>query len=240
MKVLDFATRAAMDDAAANLVAAVLAEKPTAAIALPTGETPLGLYRELASRQATGKVDCRSARFFNLDEFEGKGRADPGSYAGFLLQNAFGPLGIAPARLRLFQGDAPDAEIECRAFDADIEAAGGLDLAVLGLGRNGHIAFNEPGDDWSLGSHRVRLTESTRSAQQGLYACAEDVPDYGLTMGVATIAKARRLLLLVAGNGKEDALKALLSGVPDPRRSVTALVGHPDLTVLRVVSSGMT
>lgn len=237
MKVLDFDTRAAMDEAAADLVAALLARKREAVIALPTGETPLGLYRVLAARQAQGVVDCQSARFFNLDEFEGKGLADPGSYAGFLMANAFGPMGISPDQLRLLQGDAPDAEAECRAYDAEIAAAGGLDLAILGLGRNGHVAFNEPGDDWSLETHRVRLTESTRAAQGGLYASPSDVPDYGLTMGVATVLKARKLLLLVSGQGKEEALKVLFSGTVDPDRSVTALVGHPDLTVLRDISS---
>lgn len=237
MKVLDFDTRAAMDEAAADLVAALLARKRDAVIALPTGETPLGLYRVLAARQAQGVVDCHSARFFNLDEFEGKGLADPGSYAGFLMANAFGPMGILPDQLRLLQGDAPDAEAECRTYDAEIAAAGGLDLAILGLGRNGHVAFNEPGDDWSLETHRVRLTESTRAAQSGLYASPDDVPDYGLTMGVATVLKARKLLLLVSGQGKEEALKALFSGTVDPDRSVTALVGHPDLTVLRDISS---
>lgn len=237
MKVLDFATRAAMDDAAADFVAGMLAEKPAAVIALPTGETPLGLYRRLAVRQAEGLIDCRSACFFNLDEFEGKGLDDPGSYAGFLMKNAFGPMGIEPDKLRLLRGNAPDAEAECRAYDAAIAAAGGLDLAVLGLGRNGHVAFNEPGDDWTLETHRVRLTESTRAAQNGLYASPADVPEYGLTMGVATVMKARRLLLMVSGAGKEEALQALFSGKLDPDRSVTALVGHPDLTVLRDVSS---
>lgn len=237
MKVLDFSTRAAMDEAAAEYVAAILAEKPTAVLALPTGETPLGLYRRLATRQAKGTIDLHAARFFNLDEFEGKGLADPDSYANFLMVNAFGPLAIAPERLRLLRGDAPDAEAECQAYDAAIAAAGGLDLAILGLGRNGHVAFNEPGDDWGLETHRVRLTESTRAAQSSLYRRAEDVPTHGLTMGVATVLKARKLLLLVCGRGKDEALKALLAGEADPARSVTALVSHPDLTVLRDLSS---
>lgn len=237
MKVLDFPTRTAMDEAAADHVAALLAEKPGAVVALPTGETPLGLYRSLAARQAGGSIDLQAARFFNLDEFEGKGVSDPDSYAAFLMAHAFGPMAIAPERLRLLRGDAPDAAAECRAYDAAIAAAGGLDLAILGLGRNGHVAFNEPGDDWTLETHRVRLTESTRAAQGGLYARPEDVPEYGLTMGVATVLKARRLLLLVCGQGKDEALQALMSGQPDPARSVTALVSHPDLTVLRDLSS---
>lgn len=237
MKILDFATRAEMDEAAASYVGTLLESKPNAVIALPTGETPLGLYRNLASRQCEGKLNCHSARFFNLDEFEGKGLADEGSYASFLMRHAFEPLQIAPDKLRLLQGDALDAEAECLAYEAAIEAVGGLDLAVLGLGRNGHVAFNEPGDDWSLGTHRVALTKTTREAQSGLYKTPADVPDYGLTMGVSTVLAARKLLLLVSGQGKEDALNALISGRPDPDRSVTALVDHQDLTVLRDLSS---
>jgi glucosamine-6-phosphate deaminase len=232
MKILDFATRAEMDEAAADYVGDLLKSKPQAVIALPTGETPLGLYRNLADRQNDGTVDCHSARFFNLDEFEGKGLADEGSYAGFLMRHAFGPLGIAPDHVRLLRGDASNAEAECRAYDAAIEAAGGLDLAVMGLGRNGHIAFNEPGDDWNLGTHRVALTKTTRGAQTGIYKVASDVPEYGLTMGVATVLAARKLLLLVSGHGKQVALRALLSGRRDADHSVTALVEHQDLTVL--------
>lgn len=237
MEILEFTTRCQMAEAAADYVEALLKNKPNAAIALPTGETPLGLYRSLATRQSEGTLDCRSTQFFNLDEFEGKGLSDHGSYAGFLMRHAFGPLGIPADHLRLLQGDAPDAEAECRAYDADIAAAGGLDLAIMGLGRNGHVAFNEPGDDWSLGTHRVALTKTTREAQTGLYQSPSDVPEYGLTMGVATVLAARKLLLLVSGQGKEDALRALVSGHTDPARSVTALVNHPDLTVLCDLSS---
>ncbi|GLU27371.1 glucosamine-6-phosphate deaminase [Brucella sp. NBRC 12950] len=237
MKILDFSTRAEMDDAAASYISTLVKNKPDAVIALPTGETPLGLYRNLAARQREGAINCQSARFFNLDEFEGKGLADEGSYAGFLMRHAFEPLHIAPDHLRLLQGDALDVEAECRAYDAAIDIAGGLDLAVLGLGRNGHVAFNEPGDDWRLGTHRVALTQTTREAQSGIYQASADVPNYGLTMGVATVLAARKLLLLVTGQGKEDALNALISGRPDPDRSVTALVDHPDLTVLRDLSS---
>lgn len=237
MEILEFTTRSQMDEAAADYIGALLKSKPTAAIALPTGETPLGLYGSLVRRQNEGTLDSRSAYFFNLDEFEGKGLSDHGSYAGFLMRHAFGPLGIPADHLRLLQGDAPDAEAECRAYEAAIAAAGGLDLAVLGLGRNGHVAFNEPGDDWSLGTHRIALTKTTREAQAVLYQSLEGVPEYGLTMGVATVLSARKLLLLVSGQGKEEALRALVSGYPDPDRSVTALVNHPDLTVLRDLSS---
>lgn len=232
MKISEFSARSEMDEAAADLLSAVLGAKPSAAIALPTGKTPLGLYACLRERQQRGLVDWRTARYFNLDEFEGKGPQNEGSYAAFLFRHVFGPLGVPTSHVRLLKGDAADLDAECRAYEAAIAAAGGLDMAILGLGRNGHIAFNEPGDDWDLGTHRVALTGMTRAAQGGIYACAADVPTHGLTMGVSTLLSARRLLLLVAGAGKGTALEALLSGRPDPAWPVTALVDHPDLTVL--------
>lgn len=232
MKIFEFSSRCEMDEAAADVLSAVLVPKPSAVIALPTGRTPLGLYACLRNRQQRGRVDCRTARYFNLDEFEGKGPKDEGSYAAFLFRHVFEPLGVPTSHVRLLKGDAADIDAECKAYEAAIVAAGGLDLAILGLGRNGHIAFNEPGDDWDLGTHRVALTGMTREAQGGIYACAADVPTHGLTMGVSTLLSARKLLLLVSGAGKETALRALLSGRPDPACPVTALVGHPDLTVL--------
>lgn len=232
MKTLEFSSRFQMDEAAADVLSTVLVARPSAVIALPTGRTPLGLYACLHTRQPRGLVDFRSARYFNLDEFEGKGPEDEGSYAAFLARHVFGPLGVPTSHVRLLKGDAADLDAECRAYEAAIAAAGGLDMAILGLGRNGHIAFNEPGDDWDLGTHRVALTSMTRAAQGGIYACAADVPPHGLTMGVSTPLSARKLLLLVSGAGKGTALEALLSGRPDPAWPVTALAGHPDLTVL--------
>lgn len=227
---LDNATQLA--ERAAQQVASVLVEKPDAVLALPTGNTPLGLYRQLIAMQARGDIDCRRARFFNLDEFVGKSIEDADSYAAFLWQHCFSPLGITPAQVRLLRGDAADRAVECRSFDQAIAAAGGLDLAILGLGTNGHVAFNEPGSDWQAPTREVVLEAATKQAQQGLYADAADVPHHGLTMGIATIRAARSILLLVSGSNKAAAIAALLRGTPDPAWPVTAVLDHPRLTVL--------
>lgn len=217
---------------AAAIIAALLEAKSDAAIALPTGNTPLGLYRHLAELQRAGRLSCDGARLFNLDEFTGKSKNDPRSYGAFLWQHLLQPLAIKPGQVRLLRGDAPDVEAECRHFDQAIAAAGGLDLAVLGLGSNGHVAFNEPGSDWDSITREVVLADTTRQAQHGLFDTDADVPRRGLTMGLRTIREARAILLLVSGSSKADALAAFLRGRPDKNWPVTALLGHPNLAIV--------
>ncbi|WP_448955474.1 glucosamine-6-phosphate deaminase [Labrys neptuniae] len=216
----------------AAIVADLLRQKPDAAIAVPTGATPLGLYRHLVERHRAGTLTCDRARFFNLDEFAGKGPDDSGSYGSVLWRHLFSPLGLRSEQVRLLQGDSADPDAECADFERAVTAAGGLDLCILGLGVNGHVAFNEPGSDWNAPTRPVELAAETKRAQSMLYASAEDVPHRGLTMGVATIRAARSVLLLVSGNGKRKAFAALEHGKPDRAWPVTALLDHPNLTVL--------
>jgi glucosamine-6-phosphate deaminase len=130
------------------------------------------------------------------------------------------------------QGDAVGIEAECRDYEVAIAAAGGLDLAILGLGTNGHIGFNEPGSDWSAQTHVVSLSAETRGTHVAQTQGKLAIPEYGITVGISTIASARDILLLVAGGAKARALAALRRGVPDPQWPVTALLTHPHLTVL--------
>lgn len=217
---------------AAGIMTALLERKPDAAIALPTGNTPLGLYRHLAELQRAGRLSCGRAKFFNLDEFVGKSKDDLRSYGAFLWQHLFHPLAIDPRQVRLLRGDAPDLAAECRHFDQAVAAAGGLDLAVLGLGANGHVAFNEPGSDWDSMTRQVVLADATRQAQHDLFDTEADVPRDGLTMGLRTIREARAILLLVSGSSKANALAAFLRGRPDKNWPVTALLDHPNLAIV--------
>jgi glucosamine-6-phosphate deaminase len=139
--------------AAADHVAALLERKPEAVIALPTGQTPVGLYAELVARGMAKRLSAAQSRFFNLDDYLGLNVDHPLSYARFLREHFLTPIGVPEEHIRLLQGDAVGIEAECRDYEAAIAAAGGLDLAILGLGSNGHIGFNEPGSDWSAQTH---------------------------------------------------------------------------------------
>ncbi len=218
--------------AAARHVGELVAHKPDAAIALPTGNTPVGLYRRLAERHAAGQFSCPQARFFNLDEFVGLSPEDPRSYGAFLWQHVFRPLSVTPGQVRLLRGTAPDLAAECRRFDQAIAQAGGLDLAILGLGSNGHIAFNEPGSDWNAATREVVLTEATRRGQSPSFGREADVPRRALTMGLRTLREARAILLLISGSGKAEAIAAMLRSKPDQNWPVTAILDHPMLTIL--------
>ena len=220
--------------AAAAWVAAAVEARAGCVLALPTGKTPIPLYAELVARVSRGQLDFGAVRIFNLDEYAGLSAADPHSYAAFLHAHLIDPLGLDPGRVRLLRGDAPDALAECRAFDAAIAAAGGIDACMLGLGENGHIAFNEPGSDWDLETHLVNLSEATRAANQRRSLDHWNPPPKGLTMGIKTILAARRILLLIAGENKRRAAQALRRGVKDADWPVSSLAAHPDLTVIEV------
>jgi glucosamine-6-phosphate deaminase len=222
----------AFADRAASYVAGLLAGTPAAVIALPTGSTPVGLYGRLRTLASAGEVALSSARYVNLDEYVGVGPSDPHSFAAFLRRHFLDAPDIPAGHVRLLRGDAADIAAEAAAHDAAVAAWGGLDLAILGLGGNGHIAFNEPGTRWDAGTHVVPLTEETRAANAAYFADGFVVPSHGLTMGIGMIRAARRVLLMVSGRAKAEALGALLAGEPDRDWPVTALCGHPGLTVV--------
>jgi glucosamine-6-phosphate deaminase len=220
--------------AAADWIAAHLRALPHATLALPTGNTPLGLYAELIRRSQAKAVDLASTQLFNLDEYWGLPANDAHSYAAFLERHLIAPLGLPMNNVRLLRGDAPDADTECRAYDAAIARCGGIDLCILGLGTNGHIAFNEPGAAWDRRTHRVELSAATRTTHAQQAGAPWDVPAFGLTMGIQTILEARHILLLIAGSNKEAARRALQRGVPDREWPVTSLLSHPSVTAIEL------
>jgi glucosamine-6-phosphate deaminase len=217
---------------AAEHLAALISRKPSAAIALPTGDTPLGMYAELVTRTAAGGFSPANARFFNLDDYVGLSAEHSLSYARFLRQRLLTPAGVPDTHVRLLRAETHDLEAECRDYEAAIAACGGLDLAILGLGANGHVAFNEPGSDWSARTHVVSLAPATRATHATQTRSPFVIPRLGLTVGIATIMDARQILLLVAGDTKACALAAFRRGIPDLSWPVTALLTHRHVTVL--------
>jgi len=234
MRVIREQAAAGFARAAADWIAAQLRNKPAATLALPTGNTPLGLYAELVRRSEAGAVDFSATSLFNLDEYCGLSAADPHSYASFLLRHLVVPLRLAMDNVRLLRGDAPDAAAECRAYDTAIARRGGIDLCILGLGTNGHIAFNEPGAACDQRTHRVELSAATRATHALQAAAPWDIPAFGLTMGIKTILEARHILLLIAGSNKQEARHALHRGALDINWPVTNLLSHPNVTAIEL------
>ena len=219
-----------LSKAAADVYAQQLNRKPDSIFGLATGSTPLGLYEELARRHQAGEMDFSRARSFNLDEYYPINRSHPQSYAYFMHENLFSKVNFAASSLP--NGEAPDAYDECTSYDARIEAAGGIDLMLLGIGHNGHIGFNEPSESYSLGTYLVDLTKSSLEANSRFFTQEEEQPTKALTMGVGTIFRSKSILLLITGAGKAPIAKRLLSGKLHTDVPACLLLLHPDVTVL--------
>lgn len=228
MDVRILASHAELSQRGAAIVAGLLRSKPDAVLGLPTGSTPLALYALLAESGVT----FTSAMAFNLDEFVGVSREDPNSFATYLRQHLLDRIDLPPAQTHLLDGAAADPEAECRRHEAALQAAGGLDLAILGLGLNGHIGYNEPGSPFASRTRPIMLTEESRRAQASQFGELERVPAAALTMGIGTILEARHLLMLVSGEAKAGIVRAMLEGPVTEQVPATALRAHPNVTVL--------
>jgi glucosamine-6-phosphate deaminase len=234
MRVLKTHTAESFAGAAADWVADRLSRKPRSVLAVPTGKTPLGLYAELVRRAGEGAADLTQARIFNLDEYCGLPQTHPESYASFLQRHLVSPLKLVPEHVRLLRGDAADLDAECREYETALSECGGIDLCILGLGANGHVAFNEPGSSWTLRTHIVELSQSTRASHAKDAVVPWQIPTHGLTLGIQNILEAREILLLIAGAQKERAKAALYGGVEDLDWPVTCLLRSASLTVIEL------
>jgi glucosamine-6-phosphate deaminase len=186
-------------------------------------------------RECAREYRCfRDVTTFNLDEYVGVPPEHPASYCTFMKQHLFSHVDLDPSHAHLPNGMAPDLDEECRRYEREIREAGGLELTFLGLGRNGHIGFNEPGTSFDARTRVVTLTESTRKANADLFP-DENVPTHAITMGIATILESKRIVLLVAGNGKETALERLQSREVTTDFPASALSNHADVRVLAAV-----
>src|SRR5438105_5174061 len=190
--VLD--SSAAVAAALADRVAATLKAKPDAVLGLASGRTPVDGYLELQRMHAAGNTDWSRASTFNLDEFAGIDGSHPGSFRTFMQSHLFDGVNVRAERVHFLDGGADDLDAECERYEASIVAAGGIDLQLLGIGSNGHIGFNEPGDELTVSTHRVTLLESTRRDNAALFENdLSRVPAEALSMGMGTILRARRI-----------------------------------------------
>jgi glucosamine-6-phosphate deaminase len=231
----------ALADRAAQRMLDAVRENPRLVLGLPTGRSPMGMYDRVVAEYVVAEnavAECAGAchsfgqvTSFNLDEYVGVPRAHPASYFSYMRQHFLDHVDIDPAHAHIPDGMASDPAAECRRYEAEICAAGGLDLTFLGLGRNGHIGFNEPGTPFGSRTRLVELTQSTRRANADAFPDG-NVPTHAITMGIGTILESRRIVLLVSGSGKERAIERLRSGRIDEDFPASALWEHGDVRVL--------
>jgi glucosamine-6-phosphate deaminase len=228
-----FADARVLARALADVVVALVAEHPRAALGLPTGRTPVLLYEELVARAASATLDLSQAATFNLDEFLGLPSGHPGSYRQFMEHHLFGHLGARRPRVHFLDGTSRDAVAECARYEAAIAEAGGIDLQILGLGTNGHIGFNEPGSALEARTHRVELRPETRRSNAALFGGDVDlVPREALSMGMATILHARRLVLIATGEWKAACVRRMIEGPLTTMLPASFLQLHPRVEVM--------
>jgi len=216
--------------AAARQVADLLAARPQALVGFPTGRTPLPFFRALAQHRGDG-LATDGLRPFALDEYRGVAASSPQSFASFLRRHLVEPLGLDLARLHSLDGTAADAEAECGRYESAV-GGGAADLVILGLGANGHVAFNEPGSGADSRTRVVDLTPESIRAAAADFPAGTAAPTQALTIGIATILEARAVLLLVTGASKAGILRAALVGPETPQVPASFLRRHPDLRVL--------
>lgn len=219
--------------ALATLVLETIVATPSLVLGLPTGRTPVALYRELRKRSRGDRIDWSRVRTFNLDEFAGVSSVDPGSYRAFMQAELFDHVSIDPANVGMLDGTAPDLKAECRRYDAAIAAAGGIDVQILGIGANGHIGFNEPADGLCARTHIAELQQGSREANAHLFGGDwHAVPERALSMGMATILGAKRIVLMATGAEKAAAVAGMIEGLITPRLPASFLQVHPGVTVM--------
>ena len=221
----------ALSERAASILLDAIRAVPKIVLGLPTGNTPLGMYARVVAECAREYHCFRDVVAFNLDEYVGIPRDHPGSYFSFMQHHLFDHVDIDPKNTYIPNGRAPDLKVECARYERAIKNAGGLALTFLGLGSNGHIAFNEPGTPFESRTHVVALSESTRRANAAFFV-DQPVPTHAITMGIGTILDSREIILMASGAKKREAIQRLHSGEQVADFPASALWSHPNVRVL--------
>lgn len=232
MKIYKVKNYDEMSKKAANIVAAQVVLKPDCVLGLATGSTPVGTYKELIRKYEKGELDFSEVKTANLDEYKGLGKDVGQSYYYFMHDNLFKHINIDMANTNIPCGTAEDGEAECRRYEEVLASLGGVDIQVLGIGHDGHIGFNEPGEAFDKVTHCVDLTEMTIEANKRYFASADEVPRQAYTMGIGTIMKSKTIILAASGKDKAAILKEALYGPVTPFVPASILQFHPDVIVV--------
>ncbi|MGM0602730.1 MAG: glucosamine-6-phosphate deaminase [Bacillota bacterium] len=217
---------------AALMVASQITLKPDSVLGLATGSTPLGMYSELINMYREDEVNFAEAITFNLDEYYGLDPENETSYHYYMKNNFFDHINIKAENINIPDGMTDDVVNECKKYEKAISHAGGIDLQVLGIGANGHIGFNEPDEKLNVTTGLVNLRKETIEANSRFFESEKDVPKKALSVGMATILKARRIILLASGKNKAEAIRATVSGCISTEVPSSLLQTHPEITLI--------
>lgn len=221
-----------MSRKAANIISAQIILKPNCILGLATGSTPLGIYDQLTEWYEKGDLDFSEVITVNLDEYKGLGAESEQSYISFMRKNLFDRVNLKSENVHLPDGRISDSEEACREYNALLAKIGEQDLQLLGLGRNGHIGFNEPGNIFEKDVHCVELTKSTVEANQRFFEAKVKMPTHAYTMGIRSILRAKRILMVASGEEKADAVQKVFFGPVTPEVPGSILQLHDDVILV--------
>lgn len=232
MNVLVFDTEEQIGIAAGYYMCGQVLQKPDSVLGLATGSTPIKAYDHMIKLYRQGAVDFSQVTTFNLDEYCNLDIKDKNSYHSFMYENLFNNINIPDENINFLDGNADDVEQECKNYEKKIKQAGGIDIQLLGIGSNGHIAFNEPAESFQRWSHIVALKESTIKDNSRFFNSIEEVPTHALTMGIGSIMQAKRILIIALSEHKAKAVKQVIDGQVTPQCPASVLQFHPDVTLM--------
>ncbi len=232
MEVIITSSYEEMSKVSARIIATEIRKKHDMILGLATGDTPVGTYEELVRIHREEGLDFSKIKSFNLDEYVGLAPLHKNSYNVFMRENLFNKININIANVYVPQGNTDDPEEYCKWYEKQISNCGGIDLQVLGIGRDGHIAFNEPGSSFASRTRVKALHKQTIEDNSRFFSSMDDVPRFAITMGIGTILESRRILLIANGEKKADVVAAFIEGPVTSQITASALQLHTDVTVV--------
>lgn len=232
MRVIKVKSYEDMCRKAANLVANQVIVKPNSVLGLATGSTPIGMYGELVKLYKEGEVDLSLVKTFNLDEYRGLDKNNSQSYSCYMDNNLFKHINVNEDNINIPDGTAQDLERECKKYEEKIKEAGGIDLQILGIGRNGHIGFNEPNIKFESRTHIVKLDKDTIEANSRFFDSLDEVPTEAISMGIKTIMNSKMIILLANGAQKAEVIYETVNGDITPEIPATVLQLHPNVIII--------
>lgn len=230
MVIKTFKTAEEIGVAVAKIFTDAVAENPSCVLGLATGATPIPTYKNIISTYEKGGLSFKDVKTYNLDEYCNLPKSDKNSYYTFMHEQLFNGLDILEENVHFLDGNAEDSETECKRYDDEINAAGGIDIQLLGIGNNAHIGFNEPADEFTTGSFKVTLTQSTIDANK-IYFDENPMPTHALTMGIQQIMSAKKVILIATGPKKAEAIKNMIEGPVTAQVPASILQQHDDVLI---------